>query len=593
MNLLKTLWSDRQTAAMHDVGNELPIARPTSVPFPVQPSTDGSATDGVMVTLDMVENDLLSAVSELNAAATKASESSSLAGEALTDIRNRTGEATQAAVKIASEVAEIAAAADEFSASSAEIARIVQESTTGADRAAASATGMQEAFQALSGAATEIESILSVISGIARQTNLLALNATIEAARAGEAGRGFAVVAQEVKGLSSASEKAAGDIRQRIELLQKLVADSTSEAARVAQEVNGLKPLFSAAASASGQQRSAAEELAGQVNMTARFASDVKETMAAIDRAADAAADRSQAAHDGTAKVAESLSHLGRRFVTVIRQTDMGNRRRSGRLPVEKPVRAVMSKGVVDVTSIDLSLGGLLLADPQSALPDAGGRMELKFGDLPAVQAHIVARSPIGVHCSFDAPSADFQERCAALFHDLEQEALPLIQRSQSAASSISGIFEAALASRELTEQSLFDVSYQPIVGSNPQQFTTALLPALERWLIPLQEGLKASDPAIVFCCAVDRNGYLPVHNLEYSKPQRADDPIWNAANGRNRRIFDDRAGLTCARSTQPYMIHAYRRDMGGGKIQVLKEYVAPITVRGRHWGGFRVAYQI
>ncbi len=108
-----------------------------------------------------------------------------------------------------------------------------------------------------------------------------------------------------------------------------------------------------------------------------------------------------------------------------------------------------------------------------------------------------------------------------------------------------------------------------------------------------MQERLKVSDRSIVFCCAVDRNGYLPVHNREYSQPQRANDPIWNAAHSRNRRIFDDRAGLTCARSTQPYHIHTYHRDMGGGETHMLKEYVAPITVRGRHWGGFRCAYRI
>ena len=31
----------------------------------------------------------------------------------------------------------------------------------------------------------------------------------------------------------------------------------------------------------------------------------------------------------------------------------------------------------------------------------------------------------------------------------------------------------------------------------------------------------------------------------------------------------------------------------GGGNFVMLKEYVAPITVNGRHWGGFRTAYQI
>ena len=46
-----------------------------------------------------------------------------------------------------------------------------------------------------------------------------------------------------------------------------------------------------------------------------------------------------------------------------------------------------------------------------------------------------------------------------------------------------------------------------------------------------------------VFCAAVDRNGYLPVHNAVFSKPQGSD-PTWNNANCRNRRLFNDRTGL-------------------------------------------------
>jgi methyl-accepting chemotaxis protein len=588
MNLMKALWGpapvehrDLQDAA-------------SLVPATARPTQAGETVDSaVTATLGMVEADILGVVRDVNATAVQASESAALAGSALKDIRDRTGDTTEAAVRIASDIAEIAQSADEFSASSAEIARIVAQSTSGAERAAISASVMQEAFLSLSAAAGEIGSILDVISGIAQQTNLLALNATIEAARAGEAGRGFAVVAAEVKSLSSASAQAAGDIRKRIEMLQKLVVDSTSEASRVAAEVNGLKPLFSAAAAASDQQRSAAEDMAGQVNQTARLATDVQHSMAAIDAAAVSASRQSDAAHDGAVRVADSISNLGRRFVTVIRQTVIGNRRRTSRLPVERPVRVVSGKGIVDTTTIDLSTGGLLLADPNNRLPAVGGQMELKLGELPAVQVRVVARSPIGVHCCFHEPAVEFQTQIEALFLDLEQEALPFIQRSQNAANAIAQMFEQALDSREITEQGLFDVTYLPVAGSNPPQFTTGLLPKLETWMTPLQERLKSSDPAIVFSCAVDRNGYLPVHNLEYSKPQRPDDVVWNTANARNRRIFDDRAGLTCARSTQPYMIHAYRRDMGGGNVVVLKEYVAPITVRGRHWGGFRCAYQI
>ncbi len=75
------------------------------------------------------------------------------------------------------------------------------------------------------------------------------------------------------------------------------------------------------------------------------------------------------------------------------------------------------------------------------------------------------------------------------------------------------------------------------------------------------------------------------MHNAIYSRPQRADDPAWNVANCRNRRIFDDRAGLSAARNVRPYLIQSYPRDMGNGVVIMMREIDAPIRVFGQSLG--------
>jgi len=85
-----------------------------------------------------------------------------------------------------------------------------------------------EHINSLSEQSQKINSVLTVIGGIAEQTNLLALNAAIEAARAGEQGRGFAVVADEVRSLASRTQASTLEINEMLTELHNLVSLAVS-----------------------------------------------------------------------------------------------------------------------------------------------------------------------------------------------------------------------------------------------------------------------------------------------------------------------------------------------------------------------------
>ncbi len=165
------------------------------------------------------------------------------------------------------------------------------------------------------------------------------------------------------------------------------------------------------------------------------------------------------------------------------------------------------------------------------------------------------------------------------------------IERARAAAAELSAQLEAAVAAGEIALQDLFDERYVPVAGSDPAQFTTRYLAVTDRRFPAIQEAVLGWSDRVAFCAAVDRNGYLPTHNLRYSKPQRADS-VWNAANCRNRRLFQDRAGLAAGRNTKPFLVQTYRRDMGGGSFAILKEVDVPIVVRERQWGNLRLAFR-
>jgi len=173
----------------------------------------------------------------------------------------------------------------------------------------------------------------------------------------------------------------------------------------------------------------------------------------------------------------------------------------------------------------------------------------------------------------------------------VETSDAPLIRVVIDTARRISQLFEAAIERGEITLAQLMDENYREIPGTDPKQYLTQYVDFTDRALPPIQDPIQKSDPRIVFCVAWARGGYLPTHNPNYRHPQ-GKDPVWNSANCRNRRLFNDRAVKKVAANTKRFLLQTYRRDMGGGNFVLMKDLSSPIFIRGRHWGAFRMGFK-
>ncbi len=145
---------------------------------------------------------------------------------------------------------------------------------------------------------------------------------------------------------------------------------------------------------------------------------------------------------------------------------------------------------------------------------------------------------------------------------------------------------EKALKDRTITIENLFDRSYVPVPNTTPQKYTTRFDVFFDRIISPLQELIVNRDSKIFYAICVDNNGYVPCHNLRFSKPLTGN-PETDKNHNRTKRIFDDKTGIRCARNTSGYLLQTYRRDTG----EILNDMSKPLVINNKHWGGIRIGY--
>ncbi|MCP9629340.1 methyl-accepting chemotaxis protein [Rhodopseudomonas palustris] len=574
---------------------ETPVPNAAAVAPPPQPAPAPTVdeADSASDILELLELELGSLIRQLERAAHSVTTGVQSTTTTLHTIRERTDALTGHTSAAQATAVSFSQAADKFTHSAEGIGAQVRQASQLADDASAAANEATANVERLRDSSAAIGNVVNLIAQIARQTTLLALNSTIEAARAGAAGRGFAVVATEVKALAVQTQEATEEIKRKIDALQRDASSSADAVHRITSAIAAIRPVFDTVNGAVAEQNATTGDVAGNAATAGNFIVSVGDSAAEIASATQEAEQHGADVARAGRTVTLFAEKLRARTAVLLKQGDREEARRREKLPCHLSIEIAAPRGRISAPVYEISHGGVLIAGPAAASLAVNQTYDAELQDVGACRLRILEHSGAGAQAMFIAPGPALQEAIEDRLWAIRDENSEFVARALEAGAELHKIFERGIASGAITPDDMFDDNYVEIPGTNPVQYRTQILDWADRALPPFQEAFLAKDSRMAFCVMIDRNGYLPVHNKIYSQPQRPGDVAFNTANSRNRRIFNDPAGLAAGRNTRPFLIQSYARDMGGGNTVMMREIDVPVKVRGRHWGGFRTAYKL
>jgi methyl-accepting chemotaxis protein len=478
----------------------------------------------------------------------------------------------------------------ELANESSAIESLVETSRLTINQADGQARNAVDGTNALRESLAEIGEVVGAIARIAEQTNLLALNATIEAARAGEAGRGFAVVAGEVKTLSAQTRQATDRISETIERVRANALKSIDEMSAISGAITDLKSSFANVAAGVERHGQSTNIIRESAEASLELANQIDNESIELERFGSKARDIAQQAEEAGEAIAEAIVDLNDHALILVSHTEL-NENREDRLPVILPAHLEMKGRRLKVETGDLSSHSLFVSSSEIMIDMIGEQGMLLIDGIGRFDIRLVASRRGGADLNILAIHPEAREPLRTLLTSLRNHYSTYVDRAVGFARDISDAMDQAISGGEITPDALFDVEYKPMEGTNPQQFLNRAVPLLEKLLPRITEPQMMLEPRPNFAVAQDRNGFVPMHNRDASLPQKPGDVAWNTRHSRNRRIFRDRAGLSCSRNLKPIYIQYYHRDMGGGTFQTILEFNAPIYAQGKHWGGIRLSY--
>ena len=575
----------------------LPAAQPKAQPVANATETASADGDSAKAILELLELELGTMIRQLERAASSVAGGAEATATTLSTIRQRTDALTNRTSAAQGTATTFSHAADKFTQSAQGIGSQVRDAGKLADQASDAAREASANVDRLRESSAAIGNVVNLIAQIARQTTLLALNSTIEAARAGDAGRGFAVVATEVKALAVQTQNATEEITKKIEALQRDAAGSVDAVHRISQAIEAIRPVFDNVNGAVAEQNATTGEMADNAASASSFIGSVGASATEIDHATKEAELHGESVATAGRAVTTFAQKLKSRCAVLLRQGDREgaheDRSRQQKLPCSLKIEITGPRGVMSAPVYEISMDGILISGTEAEKLAQGQSFDATLQDVGPCRIRIGERSKAGTLARFERPNAALIEKIEDKLWSIQDDNTEAVTRAMEAGTALKKIFEGGIDSGAISIEDMFDTNYVEIPGTNPVQYRTKILDWADRALPPFQEAFLARDKRMAFCAMIDTNGYLPVHNKIYSHPQRPGDVTWNTANSRNRRIFNDAAGLAAGRNQRAYLVQSYARDMGNGNTVMMREIDVPIRVKGRHWGGFRTAYRL
>ena len=356
----------------------------------------------------------------------------------------------------------------------------------------------------------------------------------------GERMAGFADAMSRVQNVSSSIETIASKTNM-------LALNATIEAARAGEAGRSFAVVAAEVKKLAHETRSATSEIAATVASLTREAS-------AVTSEIETSVGRSRVARNGLATITETVRHVEDIVAMVDRQTD-GIAQSTAH--IQQSVDSV--KSGLDAFAADARENGGQLLQVQGRL----GKLEMLSTDM-----------------------LDRLASCGVRIDDT-----PFIELAQQSMREIASLIEQGIDTGEIDSESVFDTHYVPMPGTNPVQHETRFCGFADNHVRPVLDRLMRQEPRMIACALTDLNGYLPTHITERSRPQ-GPDPKWNAEYCRNRRNFIDDVTRRAIASDKEAMLATYSMDLGEGRYLPVKNVFVPLTIRGRRWGNFELAYR-